>query len=140
MSIFGIFNDLLSTLNVNVARFARNVETFSVIFKHLLLCVKFPLLHFIVLSNISLTLILGSSLWRFVWIWIFWILLYINNKFAVCILTHPKFLEWWLKRGPTEHSVWNSMSSTVFENHRKSLIQHCEGNELCLHFERTKVN
>ena len=35
--IFGIFNELLSTQNVNVARFARNValnETFYVIFKH----------------------------------------------------------------------------------------------------------
>ena len=29
---------------------------------------------------------------------------------------------------------------TVFENHRKSLIQHCERNELRLHFEWTKVN
>ena len=29
---------------------------------------------------------------------------------------------------------------TVFENHRKSLIQHCERSELFLHFEWTKVN
>ena len=28
----------------------------------------------------------------------------------------------------------------VFENHRKSLIQHCERSELRLHFEWTKVN
>ena len=28
---------------------------------------------------------------------------------------------------------------TVFENYRKSLIQHCERNELRLHFEWTKV-
>ena len=28
---------------------------------------------------------------------------------------------------------------TVFENHRKSLIQHCERSELPLHFEWTKV-
>ena len=28
---------------------------------------------------------------------------------------------------------------TVFENHRKSLIQHCERSELRLHFECTKV-
>ena len=27
---------------------------------------------------------------------------------------------------------------TVFENHRKSIIQHCERSELCLHFEWTK--
>ena len=30
--------------------------------------------------------------------------------------------------------------STVFENHRKSLIQHCEQSELRLHFEWTKVD
>ena len=29
---------------------------------------------------------------------------------------------------------------TVFENHRKSLIQHCERSELRLHFEWTEVN
>ena len=29
---------------------------------------------------------------------------------------------------------------TVFENHRKSLIQHCERSELSLHFEWTKIN
>ena len=29
---------------------------------------------------------------------------------------------------------------TVFKNHRKSLIQHCEQSELRLHFEWTKVN
>ena len=29
---------------------------------------------------------------------------------------------------------------TGFENHRKSLVQRCERSELCLHFERTKVN
>ena len=29
---------------------------------------------------------------------------------------------------------------TVFENHRKSLIQHCQRSELRLHFEWTKVN
>ena len=28
----------------------------------------------------------------------------------------------------------------MFENHRKSLIQHCEQSELRLHFEWTKVN
>ena len=31
-------------------------------------------------------------------------------------------------------------SFTVFENHRKSLIQHCERSELRLQFEWTKVN
>ena len=31
-------------------------------------------------------------------------------------------------------------NNTVFKNHRKSLIQHCERSELRLHFEWTKVN
>ena len=31
-------------------------------------------------------------------------------------------------------------NSTVFENHRKSRIQHCERSELRLHFEWTKVH
>ena len=34
----------------------------------------------------------------------------------------------------------SSKLCTVFENHRKSLIQHCEGIELHLHFEWTEVN
>ena len=29
---------------------------------------------------------------------------------------------------------------TVFENHRKSLIQHCERSEQRSHFERTKAH
>ena len=28
----------------------------------------------------------------------------------------------------------------VFENHRKSLIQHCERSELCLHFIKNAQN
>ena len=31
-------------------------------------------------------------------------------------------------------------NNTVFENHRKSLMIHCERSELRLHFEWTKVN
>ena len=31
-------------------------------------------------------------------------------------------------------------NSTVFENRRKSLIQHCERSEIHLHFEWTKIN
>ena len=33
-----------------------------------------------------------------------------------------------------------NIQGTVFENHRKSLIQHCERSELRLHFEWTKVH
>ena len=36
--------------------------------------------------------------------------------------------------------VLQSHEDTVFENHRKSLIQHCERSELRLHFEWTKVD
>ena len=39
---------------------------------------------------------------------------------------------------PTEAP--NDTDGTVFENHRKSLIQHCERSELRLHFEWTKVH
>ena len=34
---------------------------------------------------------------------------------------------------------WCSSKSTVFENHRKSLIQHCERSKLRVHLEWTKV-
>ena len=34
----------------------------------------------------------------------------------------------------------NQYQGTVFENHRKSLIQYCERSELRLHFEWTKVH
>ena len=33
----------------------------------------------------------------------------------------------------------NHIESTVFENHRKSRIQHCERSELSLHFEWTLI-
>ena len=36
--------------------------------------------------------------------------------------------------------ILKKCTSAVFENHRKSLIQHCERSELRLHFEWTKVN
>ena len=35
--------------------------------------------------------------------------------------------------------VIGNSAITVFENHRNSLIQHCEQSELRLHFEWTKV-
>ena len=34
----------------------------------------------------------------------------------------------------------NTSKGTVFENHRKSLMQHCERRELRIHFEWTKVH
>ena len=41
-------------------------------------------------------------------------------------------------RNDTGHT--ETPSFTVFENYRKSLIQHCERSELRLRFEWTKVN
>ena len=38
-----------------------------------------------------------------------------------------------------ESSLCNIRISTVFENHTKSLIQHCERSELRLHFEWTLI-
>ena len=43
-----------------------------------------------------------------------------------------------LKRGYFDSQFRNL--DTVFENHRKSLIQHCERSELRLHFVSPKVN
>ena len=52
---------------------------------------------------------------------------------------HLLFFFGWLM-----HETWfaeeKEASHTVFENHRKSLILHCERSELRLHFEWTKVN
>ena len=39
-----------------------------------------------------------------------------------------------------KENQYKSAIFTVFENYRKSLIQHCERSELRLHFEWTKVN
>ena len=36
--------------------------------------------------------------------------------------------------------TFNLIQSTVFENHRNSLIQHCERSELCLHISGQKLN
>ena len=47
-----------------------------------------------------------------------------------------RFSRWWCRI--IQYLISNS--STRFENHRKSLIQHCERSELRLHFEWTKVS
>ena len=44
------------------------------------------------------------------------------------------------RRKRTSTSKYFFGFDTVFENHRKSLTQHCERSELCLHFECTKDN
>ena len=65
---------------------------------------------------------------------------------AASIWSH--WLEWFLHfqyvgfayqfESTTRHPIQSKL--TVFENHRKSSIQHCERSELRLHFEWTKVN
>ena len=42
--------------------------------------------------------------------------------------------------GLVKVSIFHSVLLTVFKNHRKSLIEHCERSELRLHFEWTKVD
>ena len=51
----------------------------------------------------------------------------------------------WVASHRTMHTIWKFIflkecTRTVFENHRKSLIQNCERSELRLHFEWTKIN
>ena len=43
-------------------------------------------------------------------------------------------------RGRKFNTLKASLMPTVVENHRKSLIQHCERSEKCLQFESTKVH
>ena len=45
-----------------------------------------------------------------------------------------------LKKNAPKLSFCHLRKFTLFENHRKSLIQHCERSELRFHFEWTKVN
>ena len=50
----------------------------------------------------------------------------------------------WIFKGPSDQFLFSNLignqikSRTVFENHRKCLIQHCERSELRLHFEWKK--
>ena len=57
-------------------------------------------------------------------------------------LTQELLLAAYLEFCSSSNFLCASIPSTtimVFENHRKSLIQHCERSEQCLHFEGTKV-
>ena len=47
---------------------------------------------------------------------------------------------WWRRKLYTYQLPQKKPMVTVFENHRKSRIQHCERSELRLHFEWTKIN
>ena len=44
------------------------------------------------------------------------------------------------KVGQEDICAQKTHHATVFENHRKSLIQHCERSERRLHFEWTEVH
>ena len=98
--------------------------------------------------KITILLLLSYCFLQLVKVW----LDHLPASTSVCL---NRFLV--LKTRPTENSIgfilnqdvqnvaYNTLTvkckyHTVFENHRKGLIQHCERSELRLHFERTKVN
>ena len=62
----------------------------------------------------------------------------VQTDFFLEIFPEMSFQAWGIKR--LFVTVTKSVKNTVFENHRKCLIQHCERSELRLHFEWTKVN
>ena len=57
-----------------------------------------------------------------------------------CQLNHSKIWSLNISLPSYSHPFFKDASCTVFENHRKSLIQPCERSELRLHFEGTKVH
>ena len=62
-----------------------------------------------------------------------------HTKDTLCL---SDFIDMGIEDGKTRWKttiVCLELLLTVFENHRKSLIQHCERSELHLHFEWTKV-
>ena len=59
-----------------------------------------------------------------------------NSLYCITYLVTECATWKWIKM----QSLETYTACTVFENNRKSLIQHCEQSELRLHFEWTKVN
>ena len=65
-----------------------------------------------------------------------------ERKTIEAIRSRKLFYAFLLSEPCTKRSIFPPIITqciTVFENHRKSLIQHCERSELRLHFEWTKV-
>ena len=114
LTIFSIFNELLSTQIVNVARFARNVEC-DFFFDFQTQCVSQKVL--LIFSSVEL----------------------FSLEISTAQLGYKKL------RGPYYHTQQPNVAplaaqNTVFENHRKSLIQHCEQSELRLHLSGQKFS
>ena len=65
---------------------------------------------------------------------------FIPNDLSMHVAAWPITLENRIRFTIKSRSFWKKTQSTVFENHRKSLIQDCERSELRLYFERTKVH
>ena len=65
---------------------------------------------------------------------------FIPNDLSMHVAAWPITLENRIRFTIKSRSFWKKTQSTVFENHRKSLIQDCERSELRLYFERKKVN
>ena len=162
MDHFRHFNQLLSTQNVNVARFARNVEwdffcDFQTLWWRMILevVIKKNVLFIRVQARNESYVEMHHNEW----------LLLPEFDFMLGLLLAPSNLlvrfedaTWWIPtpcwRPPQSqtssiialllhqptllHS--NADITTVFENHRKSLIQYCERSELRLHFGWTKVH
>ena len=66
-----------------------------------------------------------------------------ERKTIEAIRSRKLFYAFLLSEPCTKRSIFPPIITqciTVFENHRKSLIQHCERSELRLHFEWTKVH
>ena len=76
-----------------------------------------------------LTYLLKNELWIFA------------PKF-LALLQFLKMLQNWFRFWREKSKIFGAFFTrcTVFENHRKSLIHHCERSELRLHFEWTKVH
>ena len=65
-----------------------------------------------------------------------------GKHFRSIVFKDVSLSDWLLDAHKTtkESGKFHFGKCTVFENHRKSLIQHCQLSELRLHFEWTKVH
>ena len=60
----------------------------------------------------------------------------VGNVILILVMHHGFFSQPYCRSRMEGPYMCNPI--TVFENHRKSRIQHCERSELCLHFKWTK--
>ena len=136
----------MSTKNVSKARFARNVKwDFFLWFSN---TVRVTLVYFITKCISSANYFLTTA-WQktlkgqgqnkapFLQLMAFTEVL----TYQVTLPVTPLMWHWKITVvGGYVTGLQHHHSGMVFENHRKSLIQHCGRSELSLHFERTKVD